>query len=51
MIYFYFGGKEQLFEAVLEQAYSEIRAAEQDVRLDHLDPLAAIPRTQERCQL
>src|SRR5215471_11714489 len=26
MIYYYFGGKEQLFEAVLEQAYSEIRA-------------------------
>jgi len=43
MIYYYFGSKEQLFEAVLEQAYSEIRAAEQDVRLDHLDPLAAIP--------
>ncbi len=48
MIYYYFGRKEQLFEAVLEQAYSEIRAAEQDVRLDHLDPLAAIPRTQDR---
>ena len=28
--------------------YSEIRAAEQDVRLDHLDPLPAIPRTQDR---
>ena len=51
MIYYYFGSKEQLLETVLEQAYSEIRAAEQDVRLDHLDPLAAIPRTQERCQL
>ena len=48
MIYYYFGRKEQLFEAVLEQAYSEIRAAEQDVRLDHLDPLPAIPRTQDR---
>jgi TetR/AcrR family transcriptional regulator len=44
MIYYYFGGKRQLFEAVLEQAYSEIRAAEQDVRLDHLDPVAAIRR-------
>jgi AcrR family transcriptional regulator len=42
MIYYYFGGKEQLFEAVLEQAYSEIRAAEQGVQLDHLDPVAAI---------
>ena len=47
MIYYYFGGKEQLFEAVLEQAYSEIRAAEQDVRLDHLDPVAAIRRLAE----
>jgi AcrR family transcriptional regulator len=42
MIYYYFGGKEQLFEAVLEQAYSEIRAAEQGLQLDHLDPVAAI---------
>jgi AcrR family transcriptional regulator len=42
MIYYYFGGKRQLFEAVLEQAYSEIRAAEQQVQLDHLDPIAAI---------
>jgi AcrR family transcriptional regulator len=42
MIYYYFGGKEQLFEAVLEQAYSEIRAAEQDIHIDHLDPVAAI---------
>lgn len=47
MIYYYFGSKEQLFEAVLEQAYSEIRAAEQGVRLDHLDPLAAIRRLAE----
>lgn len=42
MIYYYFGGKEQLFEAVLEQAYSEIRAAEQELQLDHLDPVTAI---------
>jgi AcrR family transcriptional regulator len=42
MIYYYFGSKEQLFEAVLEQAYSEIRAAEQELQLDHLDPVAAI---------
>jgi AcrR family transcriptional regulator len=47
MIYYYFGGKEQLFEAVLEQAYSEIRAAEQDVQIDHLDPVAAIRRLAE----
>lgn len=42
MIYYYFGSKEQLFEAVLEQAYSEIRRTEQGLRLDHLDPVAAI---------
>jgi AcrR family transcriptional regulator len=28
MIYYYFGGKEQLYRAVLEQAYAEIRARE-----------------------
>jgi AcrR family transcriptional regulator len=27
MIYYYFGGKEQLYLAVLEQAYTTIRAA------------------------
>jgi AcrR family transcriptional regulator len=47
MIYYYFGGKEQLFEAVLEHAYSEIRAAEQELQLDHLDPVAAIRRLAE----
>ena len=45
--YYYFGSKEQLFEAVLELAYSEIRQAEQDVQLDHLDPVAAIRRLAE----
>src|SRR5664280_113259 len=29
MIYYYFGGKEQLYVAVLEQAYGDIRAIEQ----------------------
>jgi AcrR family transcriptional regulator len=47
MIYYYFGGKQQLFEAVLEMAYSEIREAEQAVQLDHLDPVAAIRRLAE----
>jgi AcrR family transcriptional regulator len=47
MIYYYFGGKEQLFEAVLELAYSEIRDAEQAVQLDHLDPVTAIRRLAE----
>lgn len=47
MIYYYFASKEQLYEAVLEDAYSEIRKAEQDVRIDHLDPIAAIRRLAE----
>lgn len=42
MIYYYFGGKEQLFTAVLERAYSVIRQAEQELDVEHLDPIAAI---------
>jgi AcrR family transcriptional regulator len=44
MIYYYFGGKEQLYLAVLERAYAEIRAAERSVDVDHLDPVAAVRR-------
>jgi AcrR family transcriptional regulator len=44
MIYYYFGGKEQLFTAVLERAYSVIREAEQQLDVEHLDPVAAIRR-------
>ncbi|ELP71162.1 TetR family transcriptional regulator [Streptomyces turgidiscabies] len=47
MIYYYFGGKEQLFTAVLEHAYSVIRQAEQDLDVEHLDPVAAIRRLAE----
>jgi AcrR family transcriptional regulator len=42
MIYYYFGGKEQLYVAVLEQAYSRIRAVEQQLDVEHLDPVEAI---------
>ena len=42
MIYHYFGGKEQLFTAVLEAAYSDIRSAEQKLHLGELEPEAAI---------
>src|SRR6266581_2767499 len=42
MIYYYFGGKEQLYIAVLERAYSQLRDAEQTLDVDHLDPLRAI---------
>jgi AcrR family transcriptional regulator len=47
MIYYYFGGKKQLYVAVLEQAYARIRTAEQAVNVDHLDPVAAIRRLAE----
>lgn len=42
MIYYYFGGKEQLYIAVLERAYGQLRDAEQTIDVDHLDPLTAI---------
>jgi AcrR family transcriptional regulator len=42
MIYYYFGGKEQLYVAVLEQAYSRIRGLEQQLDVEHLDPVEAI---------
>ena len=44
MIYYYFGGKEQLYVAVLEQAYAAIRQAEQEIDVEHLDPTSAIRR-------
>lgn len=47
MIYYYFGGKEQLFTAVLERAYAVIREAEQGLDVEHLDPVAAIRRLAE----
>jgi AcrR family transcriptional regulator len=47
MIYYYFGSKERLFVAVLERAYATIRAAEQTIEVDHLDPAAAIRRLAE----
>jgi AcrR family transcriptional regulator len=42
MIYYYFGGKEQLYIAVLEQAYSVARDAERHLDVDHPDPVSAI---------
>jgi AcrR family transcriptional regulator len=47
MIYYYFGGKERLYIAVLEHAYAQVRAAEQQLDVDHLDPVAAIRRLAE----
>jgi TetR/AcrR family transcriptional regulator len=42
MIYYYFGGKEQLYIAVLERAYAGIRTLEQQLDVEHLDPAEAI---------
>lgn len=42
MIYYYFGSKEKLYIAVLEQAYSVVRAAERDLDVAHLAPVEAI---------
>ncbi|MET8182753.1 TetR/AcrR family transcriptional regulator [Streptomyces sp. NPDC005336] len=42
MIYYYFGGKEQLYIKVLERAYTGIREAEQAVDITGLDPAEAI---------
>lgn len=42
MIYHYFGSKEDLFRVVLEEAYLDIRNAEQELELDHLPPREAL---------
>jgi AcrR family transcriptional regulator len=47
MIYYHFGGKKQLYIAVLERAYARIRTAEQQVNVDHMDPVTALRRIAE----
>lgn len=42
MIYYYFGGKEQLYVAVLEKAYTEVRTLESTIDVQHLAPVEAI---------
>src|SRR5260221_7104408 len=42
MLYHYFGGKEALYLAVLEQAYVSIRSAEAKLDLAHRDPAEAM---------
>jgi AcrR family transcriptional regulator len=42
MIYHYFGNKEKLFTAVLEQAYSAIRSAELALPLSEIEPEEAL---------
>jgi AcrR family transcriptional regulator len=47
LINYYFGSKEKLYIAVLEQVYSEIREAENELDLDHLAPADAVCRIVE----
>ncbi len=42
MIYHYFGGKEQLFEAVVEDAYARLRDSESQLGLEDLPPADAL---------
>ena len=42
MIYYYFGGKDELYRAVLEKAYARIRAQEQDAHFENLPPAEAL---------
>ena len=42
LIYYYFAAKDELFLAVLEQTYADIRAAERQLHLEASDPLDAI---------
>jgi AcrR family transcriptional regulator len=44
LIYYYFGSKEGLFIAVLEQTYADIRTAERALHLESLDPAEAVRR-------
>ena len=47
LIFYYFNSKEELFTAVLEMAYAKMRAAEEDLHLEALEPEAAIRRLAE----
>jgi len=44
LIYYYFADKETLFQAVLEQSYRDIRAAEQQLNLLEVEPADAVRR-------
>lgn len=44
MLYYYFGSKEDLFLAVLESAYADIRQAEQSLHLGDIDPVEGMRR-------
>ena len=47
MIYYYFGSKDGLYLAVLEEAYRRMRAIESDLHLDDLPPMEALQKLVE----
>lgn len=47
MLYHYFGGKEGLYAAVLENAYADFRAAERQLSIDDLSPETGLRRLVE----
>ena len=47
MIYYYFGSKDGLYLAVLEEAYRRMRSIEADLHLDDLGPVEALRRLVE----
>lgn len=42
MLYYYFGNKKDVYLAVMEQCYADIRASEQKLALDAMEPLEAL---------
>ncbi len=44
MLYHYFGNKDELFLAVLEETYADIRTAERALELETVDPVESIRR-------
>jgi AcrR family transcriptional regulator len=47
MIYYYFGSKEKLYAAVMEEAYGGMRDVERGLQLEHLPPQDAMRRLVE----
>ena len=47
LLYHYFGSKEKLYVAVLEEVFGGIRAGERGLALDRLDPVAGLRRLVE----
>jgi AcrR family transcriptional regulator len=44
MLYHYFGNKEELFQRTLEDAYSDFRHAEAELKIEQDDPITALRR-------